>query len=52
MSDEIVAGEDRGKILLSLRYNSMMSQLHVAIIRCAALNLPNADRFADPYVKL
>ena len=52
-SDEALVGDDRGKVLLSIRYNTSASQLHVAVVRCAALSLPyNREGLADPYVKL
>jgi len=48
-----MTGDERGKILLSIRYNTVASQLHVAVVRCAALSLTNhRDALADPYVKL
>ena len=51
-SDEAVIGDEKGKIQLSIRYDSNKAQLYVGVIRCAALNIPSRDGYADPYVKL
>ncbi|KAK3521846.1 hypothetical protein QTP70_018579 [Hemibagrus guttatus] len=44
--------EERGRILVSLTYNSQRSQLIVGIIRCAHLAPMDANGYSDPYVKI
>ncbi|XP_068600301.1 double C2-like domain-containing protein beta [Brachionichthys hirsutus] len=43
--------EERGRIMISLRYNTQRSSLVVGIIRCAHLAAMDANGFSDPYVK-
>ena len=44
--------EERGRILLALRYDSQRHQLHVGVVRCAALAAMDSNGYSDPYVKL
>ncbi|XP_074466101.1 double C2-like domain-containing protein beta isoform X1 [Sebastes fasciatus] len=44
--------EERGRIMISLKYNTQKSCLVVGIIRCAHLAAMDANGFSDPYVKL
>ncbi|KAL4660570.1 double C2-like domain-containing protein beta isoform X2 [Arapaima gigas] len=43
--------EERGRILISLKYSSQKCGLVVGIIRCAHLAAMDANGFSDPYVK-
>ncbi|XP_069471263.1 double C2-like domain-containing protein beta isoform X1 [Ambystoma mexicanum] len=43
--------EERGRILISLKYSSQKSGLVVGIIRCAHLAAMDANGYSDPYVK-
>ncbi|XP_061607814.1 double C2-like domain-containing protein beta isoform X1 [Phyllopteryx taeniolatus] len=43
--------EERGRIMISLKYNTPKSCLVVGIIRCAHLAAMDANGFSDPYVK-
>ncbi|XP_053563355.1 double C2-like domain-containing protein beta [Bombina bombina] len=43
--------EERGRILISLKYSSQKSGLLVGIIRCAHLAAMDANGYSDPYVK-
>uniref|UniRef100_A0A8D0DRF1 Double C2 domain beta n=1 Tax=Salvator merianae TaxID=96440 RepID=A0A8D0DRF1_SALMN len=43
--------EERGRILISLKYNSQKQALLVGIIRCAHLAAMDANGYSDPYVK-
>lgn len=43
--------EERGRIMISLKYNTQKSCLIVGIIRCAHLAAMDANGFSDPYVK-
>lgn len=43
--------EERGRIMISLKYNTQKSCLVVGIIRCAHLAAMDANGFSDPYVK-
>jgi hypothetical protein len=44
--------EERGRILLALRYDSSRHQLHVGVVRCAALAALDSNGYSDPYVKV
>ncbi|XP_072272029.1 rabphilin-3A [Pyxicephalus adspersus] len=44
--------EDRGKILVSLMYNTQQGGLIVGIIRCVHLAAMDANGYSDPFVKL
>ncbi|XP_056392629.1 rabphilin-3A isoform X1 [Hyla sarda] len=44
--------EDRGKILVSLMYNSQQGGLIVGIVRCVHLAAMDANGYSDPFVKL
>ncbi|XP_047375123.1 double C2-like domain-containing protein gamma [Sciurus carolinensis] len=46
------AGEDRGRILLSLCYSSQRGGLLVGILRCAHLAPMDANGYSDPFVRL
>ncbi|XP_063060072.1 double C2-like domain-containing protein beta [Engraulis encrasicolus] len=43
--------EERGRIMISLKYSSQKSGLIVGIVRCAHLAAMDANGFSDPYVK-
>lgn len=43
--------EERGRILLSLRYSSPRRGLLVGIVRCAHLAAMDVNGYSDPYVK-
>lgn len=44
--------EERGRILISLKYSSPKSGLVVGIARCAHLAAMDANGYSDPYVKI
>ncbi|OCT98447.1 hypothetical protein XELAEV_18010679mg [Xenopus laevis] len=44
--------EERGKILVSLMYNSQQGGLIVGIVRCVHLAAMDANGYSDPFVKL
>ncbi|MEQ2213921.1 Rabphilin-3A, partial [Xenoophorus captivus] len=44
--------EDRGRILISLMYNSQQSRLMVGVIRCAHLAAMDSNGYSDPFVKI
>lgn len=44
--------EDRGKVLVSLMYNTQQGGLIVGIIRCVHLAAMDANGYSDPFVKL
>ncbi|KAM4844966.1 double C2-like domain-containing protein beta [Thomomys bottae] len=43
--------EERGRILISLKYSSQKQGLLVGILRCAHLAAMDANGYSDPYVK-
>nr|XP_025957211.1 double C2-like domain-containing protein beta [Dromaius novaehollandiae] len=43
--------EERGRILISLKYSSQKQALLVGIVRCAHLAAMDANGYSDPYVK-
>ncbi|XP_052248245.1 double C2-like domain-containing protein beta isoform X3 [Dreissena polymorpha] len=43
---------DRGKVLLSLRYSTAKQSLTVGIIRCAGLAAMDSNGYSDPFVKI
>ncbi|XP_043910220.1 double C2-like domain-containing protein beta [Protopterus annectens] len=43
--------EERGRILISLKYSTQKSCLLVGILRCAHLAAMDANGYSDPYVK-
>ncbi|PWA26520.1 hypothetical protein CCH79_00001226 [Gambusia affinis] len=48
-------GEDsaeRGRILISLTYNSQQSRLVVGVVRCAHLAAMDSNGYSDPFVKI
>ncbi|XP_003798439.2 double C2-like domain-containing protein gamma isoform X2 [Otolemur garnettii] len=47
-----VAGEERGRILLSLCYSSRQGGLLVGVLRCAHLAPMDANGYSDPFVRL
>ncbi|XP_036115700.1 double C2-like domain-containing protein gamma [Molossus molossus] len=47
-----VAGEERGRILLSLCYSSRRGGLLVGVLRCAHLAPMDANGYSDPFVRL
>lgn len=44
--------EERGRILISLKYSSQKQGLQVGILRCAHLAAMDANGYSDPYVKM
>ena len=46
------AGEERGRILLSLCYSSLRGGLLVGVLRCAHLAPMDANGYSDPFVRL
>ncbi|XP_066458017.1 rabphilin-3A [Eleutherodactylus coqui] len=44
--------EDRGKILVSLLYNTQQGGLIVGVVRCVHLAAMDANGYSDPFVKL
>nr|XP_044992386.1 double C2-like domain-containing protein gamma [Jaculus jaculus] len=49
---EGMAGEERGRILLSLCYSSQRGGLLVGVLRCAHLAPMDANGYSDPFVRL
>ncbi|XP_006893464.1 PREDICTED: double C2-like domain-containing protein gamma-like [Elephantulus edwardii] len=49
---EVEAGEERGRILLSLCYSSQRGGLLVGVLRCAHLAPMDANGYSDPFVRL
>nr|XP_019593466.1 PREDICTED: double C2-like domain-containing protein gamma isoform X5 [Rhinolophus sinicus] len=47
-----VAGEERGRVLLSLCYSSQRGGLLVGVLRCAHLAPMDANGYSDPFVRL
>uniref|UniRef100_A0A672TBG2 Rabphilin-3A-like n=1 Tax=Sinocyclocheilus grahami TaxID=75366 RepID=A0A672TBG2_SINGR len=45
-------GGERGRILISLTYNSQQSRLIVGVVRCAHLAAMDANGYSDPFVKI
>ncbi|XP_014869140.1 PREDICTED: rabphilin-3A-like isoform X2 [Poecilia mexicana] len=53
--DDLKEGEDseeRGRILISLTYNSQQSRLVVGVVRCAHLAAMDSNGYSDPFVKI
>ncbi|KAL5017555.1 hypothetical protein ScPMuIL_007144 [Solemya velum] len=50
-NDDLLSN-DRGKLLLNLRYSTSKQALIVGIVRCAALASMDTNGYSDPYVKL
>ncbi|XP_040014360.1 rabphilin-3A [Xiphias gladius] len=53
--DDMNGGEDseeRGRILVSLMYNSQQSRLVVGVVRCAHLAAMDSNGYSDPFVKV
>ncbi len=44
--------EERGRILMSLMYNSQTNRLVVGVVRCVHLAAMDANGYSDPYVKM
>ncbi|XP_072515139.1 rabphilin-3A isoform X2 [Salminus brasiliensis] len=49
---EVEDAEERGRILVSLTYNSQAGRLVVGIIRCAHLAAMDSNGYSDPFVKI
>jgi len=43
---------DRGRILVSLLYDTSIDRLTIGIRRCAGLAAMDSNGFSDPYVKM
>ncbi|XP_071181463.1 rabphilin-3A-like isoform X2 [Mytilus galloprovincialis] len=50
--DDDLLANDRGRILLGLKYDSRKHALYVYVIRCVGLAACDANGYSDPYVKL
>ncbi|XP_042365839.1 rabphilin-3A [Plectropomus leopardus] len=53
--DDLNEGEDseeRGRILVSLLYNSQQGRLIVGVVRCAHLAAMDSNGYSDPFVKV
>ncbi|XP_061589332.1 double C2-like domain-containing protein beta [Cololabis saira] len=53
--DDVKEGEDseeRGRVLISLTYNSQQSRLIVGVVRCAHLAAMDSNGYSDPFVKI
>ncbi|XP_060067821.1 rabphilin-3A-like isoform X3 [Ylistrum balloti] len=50
--DDDLMSNDRGKILVSLRYISVKQALAVGVVRCVELAAMDSNGYSDPYVKL
>ncbi|XP_047238442.1 rabphilin-3A-like isoform X3 [Girardinichthys multiradiatus] len=44
--------EERGRILMSLMYNTQQNRLIVGVVRCVHLAAMDANGYSDPYVKI
>uniref|UniRef100_A0A8P4GKL9 Rabphilin-3A n=1 Tax=Dicentrarchus labrax TaxID=13489 RepID=A0A8P4GKL9_DICLA len=44
--------EERGRILMSLMYNTQTNRLVVGVVRCVHLAAMDANGYSDPYVKI
>ncbi|KAG1952485.1 double C2-like domain-containing protein alpha [Pimephales promelas] len=44
--------EERGRILISLMYNTQLSRLIVGVVRCVHLAAMDANGYSDPFVKI
>ncbi|XP_059395306.1 rabphilin-3A-like isoform X2 [Carassius carassius] len=44
--------EERGRILISLMYNTQLGRLIVGVIRCVHLAAMDANGYSDPFVKI
>lgn len=44
--------EERGRILVSLMYNSQQGRLIVGVVRCAHLAAMDSNGYSDPFVKV
>ncbi|XP_056613337.1 rabphilin-3A isoform X1 [Triplophysa dalaica] len=49
---EGVESEERGRILISLMYNSQLSRLIIGVVRCVHLAAMDANGYSDPFVKI
>nr|XP_023664395.1 rabphilin-3A-like isoform X1 [Paramormyrops kingsleyae] len=49
---ETAEAEERGRILVSLMYNSQQSRLFVGIVRCVHLAAMDSNGYSDPFVKI
>ncbi|KAJ8312998.1 hypothetical protein KUTeg_010371 [Tegillarca granosa] len=50
--DDDLMSNDRGKILLSLKYSTAKQALMVGVIRCVELASMDTNGYSDPYVKI
>ncbi|XP_068508817.1 double C2-like domain-containing protein beta [Syngnathus scovelli] len=50
--DEGGEREERGRVLVSLRYDSKQCRLIVGVVRCAHLAAMDANGYSDPFVKV
>ncbi|MFT7805081.1 rabphilin-3A-like isoform X2 [Arapaima gigas] len=52
LGKDIGDNEERGRILISLMYNSQLSRLIVGVVRCVHLAAMDANGYSDPFVKI
>ncbi|KAM9841626.1 rabphilin-3A [Aulostomus maculatus] len=50
--NEVEDSEERGRILVSLTYNSQQGRLIVGVVRCAHLASMDSNGYSDPFVKV
>jgi len=50
--EDDLMNSDRGRILVSLLFNTNIDQLTVGIKRCAGLAAMDSNGLSDPYVKM
>jgi hypothetical protein len=44
--------DERGRILLSLRFDSKKQKFTIRVVRCAALAAMDSNGYSDPFVKV
>ena len=50
--EDELSENDRGRILLALRYDTKQQKLYVRIVRCAQLAAMDSNGYSDPFVKM
>ena len=46
------SSEERGRVLVSLHYDSRLGRLVVGVVRCAHLAAMDSNGYSDPFVKV